>query len=116
MANTTKLKIDLSQGTLDVEGSERFVKEIYKEFKERLDGGGSARKGSPRKTPGPKKGRKKAASTYKPQQVKDLNLKPQGKTSLRELYQSFKKLTRNEKFLVYAIYLKDYLKRGEITA
>ncbi len=30
---TTKLKIDLSQGILEVEGSETFVKAIYKDFK-----------------------------------------------------------------------------------
>ena len=30
---TTKLKIDLSQGILEVEGSETFVKAIYSDFK-----------------------------------------------------------------------------------
>jgi hypothetical protein len=30
---TTKLKIDLTQGILEVEGSETFVKSIYKDFK-----------------------------------------------------------------------------------
>ena len=30
---TTRLKIDLSQGILEVEGSETFVKAIYNDFK-----------------------------------------------------------------------------------
>ena len=30
---TTKLKIDLSEGILEVEGSESFVKAIYNDFK-----------------------------------------------------------------------------------
>lgn len=30
---TTKLKIDLTQGTLEVEGNEAFVREIYQDFK-----------------------------------------------------------------------------------
>ena len=30
---TTKLKIDLSQGILEVEGSETFVRAIYRDFK-----------------------------------------------------------------------------------
>lgn len=116
MANTTKLRIDLTQGTLDVEGTERFVKDIYKEFKERLDGTGTRRKSS---GPGKKRGRKKtrkSAGASKPQLVKDLNLSPQGKQSLKDFYKSFKKLSRNEKFLVYVVYLKDVLKLEQVTA
>ena len=33
----TKLKIDLRNGVLEVEGEESFVKEIYKEYKGRID-------------------------------------------------------------------------------
>jgi hypothetical protein len=33
---STKLKINLSEGKLEVEGSEKFVNSIYKDFKHRL--------------------------------------------------------------------------------
>lgn len=100
-----------------MEGSERFVKEIYKEFKERLEG-----PGKPRKRRGSKKNSPTTTNTgktptgYKPKLVQDLNLKPQGKTSLQDFFRSFKKLSRNEKFLVYVIYLKDHLGLTKITA
>ncbi len=32
----TKLKLDLEQGILEVEGSESFVQSIYNDFKEQL--------------------------------------------------------------------------------
>ena len=35
---TTKLKIDLNQGLLEVEGSESFVREIYSDFKKKFAG------------------------------------------------------------------------------
>ncbi len=117
LANTTKLKIDLTQGTLDVEGSERFVKEIYKEFKERLEGPGKRRKGKgPKNSSSAKPSTRKAPAGHKPKLVQELNLKPQGKTSLQDFFRSFKKLSRNEKFLVYVIYMKDHLGLTKITA
>lgn len=107
LANTTKLKIDIHQGTLDVEGSEHFVREIYNEFKERFDKNGrKSKEGQP----------KKKKNSERPKMVKDLDLKPQGKSSLLELYRSFKKLTRNEKFLLYVIYLQDHIGVTNITA
>ncbi len=36
MNQTTKLKIDLRAGVIEVEGSESFVKEIYSDYKEQL--------------------------------------------------------------------------------
>lgn len=32
----TKLRIDLKQGLLEVEGTDQFVREIYSDFKDRL--------------------------------------------------------------------------------
>jgi hypothetical protein len=54
---TTKLKIDLTQGILEVEGSETFVKAIYSDFKVHFIGdeagemlGSKTRRGRPRST------------------------------------------------------------------
>ena len=54
---TTKLKIDLTQGILEVEGSETFVKAIYSDFKVHFIGdeagemlGSKTRRGRPRAT------------------------------------------------------------------
>ncbi len=108
---TSRLKIDLTQGTLDVEGSEKFVREIYKEFKDRIDQGTktTASRGTKKtSTSGKKRGRKpgrKRTTTREPQLIADLNLKPKGKKSLSQVYNSYKKLNRNEKFVLYLDYL-----------
>lgn len=118
MANTTKLRIDLTQGTLDVEGSEPFVREIYREFKDRLDGIGSKERknGTERRNKKGTGGNSKANGKKEVRSVKGLNLEPTEGPSLREVYRSYKKLTRNEKFLVYLVYLKDNLGTEKVTA
>lgn len=115
----TRLHIDLSNGTLDVEGSEAFVKQIYEEFKEKLDGKAgptpSRSSTAPKKKPGPKKGRGKASSAPQVKKVEDLNLRPEGKQSLRDYFKKFGKTTRNEKFLIYSTYLEERLGLKEVT-
>jgi hypothetical protein len=116
---STRLHINLSNGTLDVEGSEDFVKQIYEEFKEKLDGkaGSSPAKNSiaSKKNPGPKKGKGEASSAPQVKKVEDLDLRPNGKPSLRDYFKKFGKTTRNEKFLIYASYLEDQLGLEEVT-
>lgn len=118
MANTTKLRIDLTQGTLDVEGSEPFVREIYREFKDRLDGIGpkERKNGTERRNKRSPESKSRGNGKKEVRQVKDLNLEPTERPSLRKIYRSYKKLTRNEKFLVYLVYLKDNLGIERVTA
>lgn len=117
LSNTTKLRIDLSQGTLDVEGSEGFVREIYQEFKERMNGNGSRTRKKGVESASNKEAPKSSKSNGKKRlrSIGSLNLEPEGRPSLREVYHSYKKLTRNEKFLVYLVYLKDTLEVKKVT-
>ena len=65
---TKKLKIDQTSGTLEIEGTEEFVKNIYDDFKERLTSPRpatftSVKKSTATTTPA-EKGKPKKSSTF----------------------------------------------------
>lgn len=113
----TRIKIDLSQGLVEVEGTETFVKSIYEDFKERIkaipdkDSGPSKRKVkvvvSKAPSVSPRKGRKRKGGTATPTLVKDLDLTG-GKTnkSLRDFYKQYVPENNMENNLVFAYYLQ----------
>lgn len=96
-----KLKIDLKQGVVEVEGTEEFVAKIYADFKERVTkpassdlDSGSEHKGdtSPKSGNGGEKKRPSAAKnkTKTPTFVKELNLQKSGsQPSLKDFISPF---------------------------
>lgn len=124
----SKLKINIQEGILEVEGSEKFVKEIYDDFKDKLQSPtytspSQAVKGpTPSVTPtlsSPKPKAKKSPKTTKPSSagtlLTSLNLRPPGKTSLKDYVTQFKKPTSEEKILIFIYYLKEELKEDNLT-
>lgn len=114
----TKLKIDIRNGTLEVEGEESFVKEVYNDYKEKLDQNrippaekplqdNETSKIETRKEKtikGPAKTVSKRKDSY--QIVKDLDLSAKGgKEALKEFYT--KKSPKNglQKNAVFVYYL-----------
>lgn len=130
MANT-KLHINLSQGIIEAEGDEAFVRSVYDEFKTRLHvGKGQERPRNDRKEEEPtdnnqrsRKGgrtRKRAApsngdarvsspggiSNYEPKRDPDLDL-----AALAEFAGKFEPNGNPERYLVYAWFLKEELNK-----
>jgi hypothetical protein len=115
-----KLKIDLAQGIIEVEGSEQLVRDIYNDFKERLNQAPSRatvmEKSSPQAEAPPAKPAakvKKAVSASKPKSkaksstsnsgslLKDLDLtSSDGKDSLRDFYNKYETTSNLERNLV----------------
>ncbi len=127
---TAKLQINMSEGLISVEGEEKFVQAIYDDFRDRIiemnRGRGSARTNDialphteapvivpEEKTSKPAKSAKSkgTSSSYKPQFNPDLNL---GK--LAEFYAQFTPKNHSEKILLFAIFLRDHLKKTPCTA
>lgn len=116
---TTKLKIDLSTGLLEVEGTEVFVKNIYDDFKERLNSPPPAAS-TPAAATNPKKKtkpKKTAASTTNssktkkaPGIAKDLDLSGGADDpSLKEFYGRYDHKSNFERNLIFTYYLKQVI-------
>jgi hypothetical protein len=139
--SAAKLKIDLSAGTVDVEGSEEFVSLIYKDFKARLDAvepntkapdpartaltpppspppHAASRKSAKSKRDVPEsKTKKTPAGKYTPSMLKNLDLGGQGKTErLKDFYGRYAPTTNMERNLIFAYYLQHKLDMTGITA
>jgi hypothetical protein len=122
----TRIKIDLSQGLVEVEGNEAFVRSIYEDFKERIQAahykpGGkpiSKAKGTSRKSPSTaaSKQRKRKASANTPMLVKDLDLTG-GKShkSLRDFYKQYAPENNMENNLIFAYYLQHEIEFPRVT-
>ena len=113
----TKIRIDLSQGVIEAEGSEQFVLSIYSDFKEKIQG-------KLKSSPGSKKGKAKITNgktqtdnkikkrspskgTVLPKLVKDLDLSGSGdKPSLKEFFQQYKTSKFYEYNLIFCYYLQ----------
>jgi hypothetical protein len=131
---STKLSINLRDGTLDVEGTEDFVRSIYEDFKEELARRADVptplepskievdREPAPSDAEPPKKarrsrrsgsneGQKGRASAYKPTFDSGLNL-----ADLGSFYQELRPNSNFEKILVFAAFLRDRLKTHPCTA
>jgi hypothetical protein len=116
----TRIKIDFSQGFIEAEGNEAFVKTIYADFKEKFQ---AAHGEIEKHTKAPKKARKpKDPSDSKPKKVKssvsgdapkivtDLDLSGgKDKPSLRTFYAQYAPNTNYEKNLIFCYYLKNIL-------
>lgn len=130
--STAKLRIDISQGLLEVEGSDQLVREIYADFKDQLHGPTSsptAKSTKPLgKTPSPKSdegstdqrssGRKKASSGgTQPSIVKDLDLSGKAKKveRLKDFHASFTINSNLERNLVFMYYLQHKIEVSPIT-
>ncbi|WP_137719243.1 hypothetical protein [Methylobacillus flagellatus] len=130
--STAKLRIDISQGLLEVEGSDQLVREIYADFKDQLHGSTSSpttkstnQLGKP---PSPKpdvsstdqksSGRKKAsAGGAQPSIVKDLDLSGKAKEveRLKDFHTSFTITSNLERNLVFMYYLQHKIEVSPIT-
>lgn len=111
----TKLRIDLSQRTLEVEGSEEFVREIYSDFKDRVS---AISQVIPKKTNEKQEAKSEAPTLPRGKHrqpkkealsiVKDLNLAGQDdKPSLNDFYAQYKITSNLERNLVFVYYLKN---------
>jgi len=122
--SNTRVRIDLSQGVVEAEGSEDFVRSIYDDFKDRIQSGKNSafRKKAPSdQSPIPpadtkKKARKPKTGRAGPSIVKDLDLSPKGDTeSLRDFYAHYLPKTNFEKNLIFVYWLQQIAGMSGIT-
>lgn len=122
---STKLKVDVFTGLLEVEGSEEFVRLIYEDFKDRLiskSGGPEEVQPAPEpeksnpKTTKLKKSPSNGASVSKarpkkaPEFLKNLDLSGPGDSpSLKVFFSSYEHKTNYERNLIFVHYLKEIL-------
>lgn len=117
-----KLSINLTTGQLEVEGSEALVKEIYKDFKEMISNGNTPAIYTPPATNpagAVSNTREKRSSSGGAPKTKvsndlkvltDLNLRPKGKTSLKDFAAKYVIKSGEELSLLVVYYLKEELK------
>lgn len=127
----TKLKIDISSGLLEVEGSEGFVKLIYEDFKNRLVEKSASSK-VVHSTPEPEKSQPKTTNTSKspsngasaskpkskkaPEFLKNLDLSGSGdRPSLKIFFSGYQHKTNYERNLIFVHYLKEILEVEKVT-
>jgi len=125
---TTKIRIDLSQGIVEAEGSEDFVQMIYDDFKDKISykSPPEAPKDNlpkeiperkPPRTKPPKKKQKYKQSGQRMQKVvNNLDLSGKGvKKSLRDFYAGFSPSSNMERNLIFVYYLNNTMKVSPIT-
>ena len=120
MSMVTKAKINLKEGTIELEGSEAFVtkyletfRKEMKEFKPEMEQDRGAESG----TTGGRKRRKKGAVTPRLVAAIALDLTEKGeKPALRNFYKQKAPKTDMERVTVFAYYLKKYLNIDKIEA
>ena len=132
--NPTKLKIDLSQGAIEVEGEEEFVKSVYTDFKEKIksnvplsENSSNKEDGmtieSPNTSNGAKKNPPKSKATQKrksrgssPSIINNLDLSGGSKCEkLRDFYKRYETKSNYERNLIFIYYLQQMLKITGIT-
>ena len=122
----TRLKVDLKQGFLEVEGSERLVREIYGDFKAQLSNLAleDIKQPKPRRrakvetAPKTGKGRKRTLKTKETLTlVKDIDLSGVGKTqgSLKDFYASYVVSSNRERNLIFVYYLEEVVAVTNVT-
>jgi hypothetical protein len=120
---TTKIRIDLSQGIIEAEGNEDFVRMVYRDFKEQIQAAKEEvekrtrplvrKKKRKEEKPKKKKVARKIKSTAK--LVRDLNLAGgDGKASLRDFFKRYSPGTDMERNLIFIYYLQEILGLTEI--
>lgn len=107
----TKIKIDIVNGFLEVEGEEQFVRDIYSEYKEVFKQGVKIPKGTINSTQTGKKSVKKSVGKKSVKKikeshsiVKDLNLRPENKESFLDFVALKKPSKFANEFNAVAIY------------
>lgn len=124
----TKIRIDLTQGIVEAEGSEEFVRSIYDDFRSSLKDSSKLQTLQPedksiknipskmKKNSGGTKTKKSGAGRGSPSIVKDLDLSGKGKKqSLRDFYNKFKPASNFEKKLIFVYYLNQELGIAGVT-
>lgn len=120
-----KLKINIGDDHLEIEGSEAFVQQAYSEFKALV----AAKLGQPAadnhggRTSGANPDKKAPQTPKKSKTAKpgkgftrlNLNLRPAGKVSLRDFVGQFDSPTKDELYLLSISYLIDHLHVKNIT-
>lgn len=122
---TTKIKINITEGILEVEGDEKFVTKMYNDFKDNIivnylkttKENQSIRKKptSTKKTQKEtkKKNRTKSKSNI-PSVVSDLNLRPKQKKSLDDFVSTLTIKSNLERNTAYLYYLTNILGKSKI--
>lgn len=129
--SNTKLRIDLSQGIIEAEGSEEFVSSIYSDFKDNLKtipSGRGKRQAASSSVPTSKKNHsvnkitvhKKAKSNppkskTTPTVLKNLDLGGGSNLSLKEFFNKYIPKNNMERNLVFAYYLQHIVEEEPIT-
>jgi hypothetical protein len=135
MEKSTKLAINLTEGTVHVEGDEAFVRSVYEDFKSYLTKQGGPHRpviepGVPLVPEAPRiatetptrnrradrklngsKGDKPRVTEYKPKFRPDLDL-----SGLEAVYDEFTPTKHTEKILFFAVFLRDRLHTTPCTA
>lgn len=124
---SSKLSINLNDGKLEIEGSEEFIKEMYNDFKillsnkpestpikkelkvegEETQSEPISKKGVSTKVKKQTSGKPKHSNELK--LLTDLNLRPKGKTSLKDFASQYQIKIAEELTLVVVYYLKQIL-------
>lgn len=120
LSMVTKAKINLKEGTIELEGSEAFVtkyletfRKEMKEFKPEIE----EDRGAESDTTQGKRRRKKGATTPRIVAAIALDLKEKGeKVALKDFYKQRAPTTDMERVTVFAYYLKKYLSIDKIEA
>jgi hypothetical protein len=131
----TKLAINIREGTVEVEGDEAFVRSIYQDFKEHIgklvvlqpaapralpvapdrpaitDESAAQPKKKPHRRASSKAGENSRSADYKPTFDGSIDL-----SGLEEMYDQFDPENHSEKILLFAIFLRDTVKRVPCTA
>jgi hypothetical protein len=121
----TKIRIDLTQGIIEAEGTEEFVLSIYTDFKEQIQQTPVKQRSQTktrRKTIAKKEkgesAKKRKISTGKtpPKIIKNLDLSGKGKKfSLKDFYEQYSPKSNFEKNLVFCYYLQQVIEHTPIT-
>lgn len=123
MSVVTKAKINLKEGTIELEGSEAFVSKYLDAFKKDIQSSGlTATTSTQVAVTAPageaKQKRRRGAGPVQRISPIPLNLKAKGneKPALKDLFKSKNPKTNMEKITVFAYYLDKYLGIGEMQA
>lgn len=129
----TKIRIDLANGVVEAEGSEKFVQAIYEDFKDRVQAGdhaepddtdtGAGKKAAKKvkkANSGKKASKKKSATSGSGKatvkMLNDLDLSgDKDKPKLRDYYAKFKPTKNYQRNLIFVYYLTEVLGMTGVT-